>query len=74
MLRSCEALYLAFSNESGAFSIKCCNTLSKNLIKSGIKLSSFSHSLYFYRFTLDKQHTAVLSSFVCKVISEQRLL
>ena len=28
----------------------------------------------YYQFTLDKQHTAVLSSLVGKVISEQRLL
>ena len=41
--------------------MKSDKTLSKNLITSGIKFSSFSHSSYFSTFKDDKQQTAVLS-------------
>ena len=74
ILLSLAALNLAFSRESGALSMKKVSTLSKNLIRSEIKYSSSCHSSNFSKFTLDRQHTAVLSSLVGRVISEQRLL
>ena len=40
---------------------------------SGINVGDVDHSSYLARLTLDKQHTAVLSSSVGKVISLQRL-
>ena len=43
-------------------------------IKSGIKEGWSFHLSKYSRSTLDKQHTAVLSSSVARVISEQRLL
>ena len=72
-LLSAAALNLALNKFSGALSIKYCNTLSKNLIKSGINKVSFFHSSYFSKLTLDKQQTAVLFSFVGNVISEHKL-
>ena len=44
------------------------------VIKSCIKLSSLDHSSKYSKLTEDKQHTAVLSSSVGKVISEHKLL
>ena len=44
------------------------------VIKSCIKLSSFDQSSKYSKLTEDKQHTAVLSSSVGKVISEHKLL
>ena len=44
------------------------------VIKSSMKLSSLAHVSKCSKFTDDKQPTAVLSSFVGKVISEHRLL
>ena len=61
-------------SDFSAFSIKDVNTLSRKRTKSGINAGTFDHSSKYSRFTLDKQHTAVLSSLVASVISEQRLL
>ena len=73
----CGGVPVGGSRESPSFiteSIKCCNILSNIVIKSLIKNSDSFHSLKYSKFTLDKQHTAVLSSLVGNVISEQRLL
>ena len=72
------AAYLALSMQSGALSIKSCNTLSRKRIISSIKLGLFFHSLKVSIFKDDKQQTAVRSSPkwsipVGRVISLQRL-
>ena len=54
--------------------MKCSKTLSSIVTKSLINKSSLDHSSNFSRLTLDKQQTAVRSSSVGRVISEQRLL
>ena len=57
-----------------ALSIKCCKTLSSIVTRSSIKFLSFDHSSKCSRFTEERQQTAVRSSLVGRVISEQRLL
>ena len=73
ILRSLIAEYLARSNSSGAFSIKNVKTLSKNLTTSGMNCLLPLHSSNFSKFKLERQHTAVRSSFVGKVISLHKL-
>ena len=70
---SCSAEYLARLIWSGAWSIKNCNTLSKNVIKSFTTSVSF-HSSYNSKFKDDRQQTAVLSSFVGRCISLHKIL
>ena len=53
--------------------MKCCSTLSKKRIISGINKLSFFHSSYFSKLREDKQQTAVRVSLVGRVISVQRL-
>ena len=44
------------------------------VIKSLMNIGFSDHSSKYSKFTLDKQHTAVRSSLVARVISEHRLL
>ena len=48
--------------------------MSNILTKSGINAGTLDQESNSSKFTLDKQHTAVLSPFVGRVISEHKLL